>query len=154
MRWAFVLLGVALLFAALSASALAADEKLEVAKIQAATWSYVVFATTVTAVKIVALVLGYFITKLGYNTMMAGVQGKDTVELGAFGATFKFKGVTPGLALGILGILMMGWALSTKHQFSAEVSNVATELRTGSAETGKPQEESNDDKAKPIPPKL
>ena len=148
------LFSVVLLLAVTNLFALASDSQVEVARIQAATWSYVVFAVSVTTVKIVALTLGYFIAKLGYSTMMAGVQGKDSVDLSAFGASFKFKGVTPGLALGIVGILMMGWALSTKHQFSTQVSKAATELRDSSVETNKSQEVNKDAHTKPVLPKL
>jgi hypothetical protein len=148
------LFAVVILLDVLILSALASDSQVEVARIQAATWSYVVFAVTVTTVKIVALTLGYLIAKLGYSTMMAGVQGKDSVDLSAFGASFKFKGVTPGLALGIIGVLMMGWALSTKHQFSTQVSKAATELRDGSVETNRSQEVNKDVQIKPVPPKL
>lgn len=154
MRRDAIMVAVTLLVIVLSIDASAADANFEIAKVQAATWSYVVFAVTVTTVKIVALILGYFIAKLGYNTMMAGVQGKDSVELGALGATFKFKGVTPGLALGIAGILMMGWSLSTKHQFSAEVSRAATSMQSGAAETDKPREDGKDVIPKPVPPKI
>lgn len=119
-----------LAMAGLAAATDAVD--IQAVKIQSAMWSYVVFAVTVTALKMVALVLGYLVVKLGYTTMMAGVKGKDSVELGAFGTTFKFKGVTPGLALSIVGVLLMGWALSTKSQFEAKVKNpTEQEQRTG-----------------------
>lgn len=142
-----------LLFFGLATFAIAGNENIEVARIQAATWSYVIFAVTVTTVKIVALVLGYFIVKLGYNTMMAGVQGKDSVEFGALGTEFKFKGVTPGLALGVIGILMMAWSLSTKHQFSAEISKTAT----GIYDSSKKEDNNggkNNDKPKSVPPDI
>ena len=111
----------------IAARAIAGSEEVEVARIQAAMWSYVAFAISITIVKVVSLVLGYFVAKLGYTTMMTGVQGKDSVELQAFGSKLKFKGVTPGLALGIVGVLMMGWALSTMHHFSSEVNTRSVE---------------------------
>jgi hypothetical protein len=106
-----------------------AAEQLEVAKVQAATWAYVTFAVTVTLVKIVALAVGFLVAKLGYQTMMAGVQGSNAVELGAFGTKLKFKGVTPGLALGLAGVLMMGWALSAKHHFSTEAVSTVKQIQ-------------------------
>lgn len=148
------LFAIVLLFALKNMDVMASDSQVEIAKIQAATWSYAIFALSVTAVKIVALILGYLIAKLGYSTMIAGVQGKDSVDLNAFGASFKFKGVTPGLALGVIGILMMGWALSTKHQFSAQVSKAATELSDGSMQSTKSPEENKNAPSKPVPPKL
>jgi hypothetical protein len=108
----------------------------EMARIDAAAWSYVVFAATVTLVKVVALVIGYLVVRLGYTTMMAGVHGKDSVELKFPGARFAFKGVTPGLALGVVGVLMMIWALSTKHHFATEASSasVRTDHREGTVQ--------------------
>ena len=137
----------------MAAPALSADSQVEVARVQAAASSYMVFAITVTAVKISALILGYLIAKLGYSTMMAGVQGDNAVELGAFGTSFKFKGVTPGLALGLVGILMMGWALSTKHHFSSQISKDTTEINEGSAQESNQQGVTNEP-SKPVPPKL
>jgi hypothetical protein len=99
-----------------------AAESAEVARIDAASFNYVVFAVSVTLVKIAALVIGYLVVRIGYTTMMAGVQGKDSAELKLPGAKIAFKGVTPGLALGLFGVFMMVWALSTKHHFSAEAS--------------------------------
>jgi len=102
----------------------AADEhSVQIAKLNAITWNYAIFVVFVTLIKIVALVIGYYVVRLGYNTMMSGVKGDDSVEVGAFGTRFKFKGVTPGLALGIIGVLMMGWALSTRSQFSANLGS-------------------------------
>ncbi len=98
-------------------------ELTEVARIDAAAWSYVVFAVAVTLVKIAALIVGYLVVKLGYTTMMAGVQGKDSIEMKFANARFGFKGVTPGLALGVVGVLMMIWALSTKQHFTTEASS-------------------------------
>jgi hypothetical protein len=103
-----------------------APESIEIAKINAITWNYGVFAVVVTAIKIVALVIGYLVVKLGYTTMMAGIKGNDSVELAALGTKFKFKGVTPGLALGIVGVLLMAWSLSTKSQFDAKASSEAS----------------------------
>jgi hypothetical protein len=107
--------------------ALGADSA-EIARIDAAMWSYVVFAASVTLVKIVSLVIGYLVARLGYTTMMAGVQGKDSVELKFADIRFAFKGVTPGLALGAVGVLMMIWALSTKHHFTTEASSTSSQV--------------------------
>jgi len=100
------------------------ESAIQVAKVNAITWNYAIFVVFVTLIKIVALIVGYGVVKLGYTTMMSGVKGNDSVELGGLGMRFKFKGVTPGLALGIIGVMMMAWALSTKSQFSA---NMGTE---------------------------
>jgi hypothetical protein len=150
MSKAVVSIGVAgFLFLLNQAQAADADE-VQVVKIQGAMWSYVAFVVSVTVLKIVALVLGFLVAKLGYTTMMTGVKGKDSVELGAFGASLKFKGVTPGLALGIVGVLLMGWALSTKHHFEAKVENVVIQEERGATPTGpKTSEEKTNDKERP-----
>jgi hypothetical protein len=67
------------------------------------------------------LIVGYLVVKLGFTTMMAGVQGKDSVDVRVLGAAVKFKGVTPGLLLGVLGVLVMAWSISPMSQFSAQV---------------------------------
>jgi hypothetical protein len=125
-----------LLAVSLMASPAVGADSAEMARIDAATWSYAVFAASVTLVKVVALVIGYLVVRLGYTTMMAGVHGKDSVELRIPGARFAFKGVTPGLALGVVGVLMMIWALSTKHHFTTEASSASgrTDHREGTVQ--------------------
>jgi hypothetical protein len=113
-----------------------AAESAEIARINAASFSYVVFAVSVTFVKITALVIGYLVVRLGYATMMAGVQGKDSAELKFAGAKVAFKGVTPGLALGLFGIFMMVWALSTKHHFSTEATATSERIEHLQGESG------------------
>jgi len=132
-----------------------APESLEIAKINAITWNYGVFAFVVTAIKVVALIIGYLVVKLGYTTMMAGVKGNDSVEVAALGTRFKFKGVTPGLALGIVGVLLMGWALSTKSQFDAKASSEAAvqHLEEVTAANAQESEAKKDAHAPPFEPK-
>lgn len=119
------------------------DAEMGKAQLDALRWNYITFAVTVTLVKIVTIVIGYLVAKLGYNTMMSGVKGKNSIELSALGTKFKFKGVTPGLALGVIGVLMIGWALSTKHHFSASAEKVIETLH---------EVESNETSHKTIPP--
>lgn len=129
-------LGFFLVFT-LAAWSAAGAQSADAARVEAATWSYVVFAASVTLVKIVALVVGYLVVRLGYTTMMAGVQGKDAVDLKLPGARFSFKGVTPGLALGVVGVLMMIWALSTKHHFTTEASSTSGTIEHSEAAAGR-----------------
>lgn len=75
----------------LTASSAFGAESADVARIDAAASSYVVFATAVTLVKITALVTGYLVVRLGDTTMMAGVQGKDSAELSLAGAKIAQK---------------------------------------------------------------
>lgn len=132
------LLLIPILATALPAFAADSAEQVEIAAIDATSRNYLVFAISVTLVKITALVIGFLVVRLGYTTMMAGVHGKDSIELGLWGARFGFKGVTPGLALGVVGVLLMMWAVSTKSQFSAEASArvTTTTSSTGSASAG------------------
>jgi len=113
--------------------AAAGQDSPQVAASSTLSWNYAIFAATVSLVKVVALVIGYLVVRLGCTTMMAGVKGNDAVEFSALGMKFKFKGVTPGLALAVAGVLMMGWAISRQHQFSEEIQkNVAEGVQTTS----------------------
>ena len=75
----------------LTASSAFGAESADVARIDAAASSHAVFAIAVTLVKITALVIGYLVVRLGYTTMMAGVQGENSAELSLAGAKFAQK---------------------------------------------------------------
>jgi hypothetical protein len=62
--------------------------------------------------KILALFLGYRIVKLGYDALVAGIQGKfDLGGKARGGFELRFVSASPGLLFVLLGTILIGWAI-------------------------------------------
>lgn len=62
-------------------------------------------------VRIAAIAAGTYVVWLGHNTLVRGVKGEFNFE----GPHWRLKGSTPGLLFVLLGCLVIGWALATRH---------------------------------------
>lgn len=62
-------------------------------------------------VRIASIAAGTYVVWLGHNTLIRGVKGEFNFE----GPHWRLKGSTPGLLFVLLGCLVIGWALATKH---------------------------------------
>lgn len=72
----------------------------------------IVVTLGVMTLKVLALVLGYKVVKLGYEALIKGVGG--TFDFGGKVKTdfeLKLVSTSPGLLFVLLGVVLMGWAL-------------------------------------------
>lgn len=77
-------------------------------------------------VRIAAIAAGTYVVWLGHNTLVRGVKGEFNFE----GPHWRLKGSTPGLLFVLLGCLVIGWALATRH-YGEETLAPAAETGAG-----------------------
>ena len=66
----------------------------------------------VVALKITCFVLGYMIVKLGYRLILSGVRGEFKFSASFGGARADLASVSPGLLFVVLGVGLIGYAIS------------------------------------------
>lgn len=81
----------------------------------------VAFMISILVLKVTAFVLGYFIVKLGHDTMIRGVTGE--VDFGFSGSGFetKLKSASPGAFFILMGSAIILWGLTVDKPFTVEV---------------------------------
>ena len=70
----------------------------------------------ITALKIIAVVVGYKIVKLGYNLLVKGIKGEFTFSGELHGFTADLRSASPGLLFLLLGCILVISVLSIQYE--------------------------------------
>jgi len=83
------------------------------------TEQYVVLLSNVMvmAMKITIFVVGYLTVRLGYNLLLAGVKGEFKFSAKIGGSKADLVSVSPGLLFVLLGVLLVGYALTVDKEY-------------------------------------
>jgi hypothetical protein len=103
-------------------------------------WLHLATVIPLLTFKIVVLVIGYFIAKLGHNLLVQGVSGKFKFSTGFKGMKADLISASPGLFFILMAFLMISLAIikdtpfSTKYteSLNKEVNNVHQKMESQS----------------------
>lgn len=86
------------------------------------------FMVCMLIMKITALVLGYFIVKLGHDTLIKGVTGDIDFGFKGSGFTTKLKAGSPGAFFVLAGAAIIMWALFVEKRFEYGIERDSTKI--------------------------
>lgn len=75
--------------------------------------------------KIVIFIVGYLTVRLGYNLLLAGVKGEFKFSAKIGGSKADLASVSPGLLFVLLGVVLIGYALTVDKDYSMQTTAAA-----------------------------
>jgi len=77
-----------------------------------AVWEYIIGSALIVLIKIVCFILGYLTIRLGYQLISSGVKGEFKFSASFGGSKADLASVSPGLLFVLLGVVLIGYAMS------------------------------------------
>ena len=77
--------------------------------------------TLVVLLKLVALIIGFKIIKLGYNLLIMGVKGEFKFNADLLGNKADLRSASPGLLFLLLGCMLCGWVVSIEFEQNVDI---------------------------------
>lgn len=71
----------------------------------------------VMTMKVTIFIVGYLTVRLGYNLLLAGVKGEFKFSASFGGSKADLASVSPGLLFVLLGVLLIGYALTVDKPY-------------------------------------
>ena len=96
----------------------------------------IAFMISILLLKITAFVLGYFIVRMGHDTLIKGVSGEIDFGFSGSGVSAKLKSASPGALFVLLGSAIIIWGLVVQKPMDIRVTPPA-ETGVGSTENKK-----------------
>jgi hypothetical protein len=111
----------------------------------------IAYIISVTAMKISAFVIGYFIVKLGHDTLIKGVSGDIDFGFTGGGVEAKLKSASPGAFFVLAGSAIIMWGLFVEKPISLSLGpSVGHETQQAAANTNGEEQENKPPRRKPI----
>lgn len=73
--------------------------------------------------KLSALIIGYLVTRMGYELLVKGISGEFQFKGSISGVKADLVSASPGLLFLLLGVVIMGTAILKDKPFSTTVQN-------------------------------
>jgi len=111
----------------------------------------IAYIISITAMKICAFVIGYFIIKLGHDTLIKGVSGDIDFGFTGGGVETKLKSASPGAFFVLAGSAIIMWGLFVEKPISLSISpSVGYEVQQPANDNKSNVNENNSPRRKPI----
>jgi hypothetical protein len=111
----------------------------------------IAYIISITAMKICAFVIGYFIVKLGHDTLIKGVSGDIDFGFTGGGVETKLKSASPGAFFVLAGSAIIMWGLFVEKPISLSLGpSTANEVQQSTNDMDKDDKTNNLKRREPI----
>lgn len=132
------------LFITLSSNRIFSEEitSESVAAIQVSERVSIAFMLSVLVMKITAFVIGYFVVKLGHDTLIKGITGEFDFGFEGSGYSTKLKSASPGTFFVLMGAAIIIWSMWVEKPLKISTSpETVQEISKDSIQTGEVRDE-------------
>jgi hypothetical protein len=100
-----------------------------------AVWEYIIGSALIVLIKLVCFILGFLTIRLGHQLISSGVKGEFKFSASFGGSKADLASVSPGLLFVLLGVVLIGYAMSVDKAVNqtVEVGQAKMDLPQGAA---------------------